>query len=140
MVLIGGGLVGCELAEFLVERRREVCVLEDGPVLGVGFAHPRRWRVLYELREHGVRLETGVRVLEIGSKSVRFERSSGDGSRSVEEIAADSVLLATGLVANRTLSEALGNAGVPIVEIGDGTGVGYIEGAIHSGFDAAARI
>ncbi len=140
VVLIGGGLVGCELAEFLVERRREVCVLEDGPVLGVGFAHPRRWRVLYELREHGVRLETGVRVLEIGSKSVRFERSSEDGSRSVEEIAADSVLLTTGLVANRTLSEALRNAGVPIVEIGDGMGVGYIEGAIHSGFDAAARI
>jgi 2,4-dienoyl-CoA reductase (NADPH2) len=140
IVIIGGDLVGCELAEFLVERRRQVSVLEEGPVLGVGFAHPRRWRVLYELREHGAQLETGVRVVEITAESVRFERTSEDGTRSTEEIAADNVLIATGLIPNRALAESIRSEGVPLVEIGDGTGVGYIEGAMHSGFDAAAQI
>lgn len=140
IVIIGGGLVGCELAEFLVERRRQVSVLEEGPVLGVGFAHPRRWRVLYELREHGTRLETGVRVVEITAQSVRFERRSEDGTPSTEEIAADNILIATGLIPNRALAESIRSEGVSLVEIGDGTGVGYIEGAIHDGFDAAAQI
>ncbi|MBW1886151.1 MAG: FAD-dependent oxidoreductase, partial [Deltaproteobacteria bacterium] len=128
IVIIGGGLVGCELAEFLVERHRQVSVLEEGPVLGVGFAHPRRWRVLYELREHGTRLETGARVVEITAQSVRFERRSEDGTPSTEEIAADNVLIATGLIPNHALAESIRSEGVSLVEIGDGTGVGYIEG------------
>ena len=140
VVVIGGGLVGCELAEFLIERGREVCVLEEGSVLGVGFAHPRRWRILYELREHGARLETEVRVLEIGSKTLRFERITTDGAQASEEIGADSVLFATGLVPNRALAKMLQSEQIPVVEIGDGTGVGYIEGAIHSGFDAAVHL
>ena len=137
VVLIGGGLVGCELAEFLLERGRSVCVLEEGDVLGVGFAHPRRWRVLFELREHGATLETGARVVEIGSKSVRFERVAEDGNGAVEEVEADSVLIATGLAPNDSLAEALRAEGLSVVEIGDGREIGYIEGAIHGGFDAA---
>lgn len=140
VVVIGGGLVGCELAEFLIEREREVCVLEEGSVMGVGLAHPRRWRVLYDLREHGARLETNVRVCEIGPKSLRFERITANGVSPGEEIAADSVLFATGLVPNRGLAEVLRAARVPVVEIGDGQGVGYIEGAIRSGFEAAAGL
>ncbi|MBJ19587.1 MAG: FAD-dependent oxidoreductase [bacterium] len=140
IVVIGGGLVGCELAEFLTDRGREVCVLEEGSVMGVGFAHPRRWRILYELREQGARLETDVRVCEIGPHSVRFERNAAEGAHAAEEIAADSVLFATGLVPNRSLAELLQSKGVPVIEIGDGMGVGYIEGAIHSAFDAAAHL
>jgi NADH dehydrogenase FAD-containing subunit len=115
-------------------------VLEEGSVLGVGFAHPRRWRILYELREHGVRLETDVRVREIGSNTLRFERITTDGVQAGEEIGADSVLFATGLVPNRALAKMLQSKQIPVVEIGDGTGVGYIEGAIHSGFDAAVQL
>jgi NADPH-dependent 2,4-dienoyl-CoA reductase/sulfur reductase-like enzyme len=140
VVVIGGGLVGCELAEFLTERGREVTILEEGPVLGADFAHPRRWRVLHELREHGVAMHTGSHALEIGAKSVRFERSGSEGPGTPEEVAADSVLIATGLVPNRRLAESLERDGHSVIEIGDARGVGYIEGAIHSGFDAAANI
>jgi hypothetical protein len=79
-------------------------------------------------------------VLEIGAKSVRFARTSDDGASDTQEVAADSVLIATGLVPNRVLAEALRGKGLAVVEIGDGQGVGYIEGAIHGGFEAAAQI
>jgi len=140
VTIVGGGLVGCELAEFLIERGREVTVLEEGPVLGAGFAHPRRWRVLYELRGHGARLETGARVVEIGAKEVRFEQMGADGATEARSVPADNVLLATGLVENRALAASLEGQGFDVREIGDGTGVGYIEGAIHGGYEAAEAV
>ena len=67
VVIIGGGLVGAELAEFLMERDRKVTVLEEGDKLALEMAHPRRWRVLGDLRDHGVALVTGARDIEIGA-------------------------------------------------------------------------
>ncbi|MGH8437365.1 MAG: FAD-dependent oxidoreductase, partial [Pseudomonas sp.] len=53
VTIVGGGLVGLELAEFLIERGRQVCVLESGSHLGRELAIVRRWRVLHGIREHG---------------------------------------------------------------------------------------
>ena len=39
VVIIGGGLVGAELAEFLMERDRKVTVLEEGDKLALEMAH-----------------------------------------------------------------------------------------------------
>jgi 2,4-dienoyl-CoA reductase (NADPH2) len=137
VVVVGGGLVGAELAEFLCERGREVVVLEEGPTLAKEMAHPRRWRVLHELRAHGVRLVANARVLEIGEKAVRFEVAAKEGAAALaEEVAADTVILATGLEPNPEPAQLLREAGVPVIEIGDATGVGYLEGAIHAGYRA----
>ncbi|MEN8160528.1 MAG: FAD-dependent oxidoreductase, partial [Myxococcota bacterium] len=135
LVVLGGGLVGVELAEFLVERGRDVTVLEAGDRLATEMAHPRRARVLEELRGHGARLEPKARVLEIGAETVRFEQAGAS-----EEVLADTVVVATGLVANPGPAAELGAAGLPVAEIGDATGVGYIEGAIHDGFRAAIAL
>jgi 2,4-dienoyl-CoA reductase (NADPH2) len=142
VAIIGGGLVGAELAEFLAERGREVTVIEEGPTLAKEMAHPRRWRALAELREHGVALHTRTRVLEIGEKSLSFETApaSRDGVPTRGEVAVDTVILAAGLEANPEPARRLREAGVPVIEIGDATGVGYIEGAVHSGYLAALEL
>jgi len=141
VAIVGGGLVGAELAEFLVERGREVVVIEEGPIIGLEMAHPRRWRVLYELREAGARLVTSARVREIGETTLCFESAAvSEGEPAVEEIRADTVILATGLAANPDPIEWLRTAGVPLVAIGDATGVGYLEGAIREGFHAAIEL
>jgi 2,4-dienoyl-CoA reductase (NADPH2) len=137
VAIIGGGLVGAELAEFLVERGREVIVLEEGPVVAAEMAHPRRWRVLHGLREAGVRLVTGARVEAIAADSLRFAVDAGDGKPAAEEVPADTVILARGLVANPEPVALLERAGVPVQTIGDANGVGYLEGAIRQGFEAA---
>ena len=142
VAIVGGGLVGCELAEFLCERGREVAVLEEGATLAAEMAHPRRWRVLHELRAHGVRLHARARALEIGEKAVRFEvapAKKGESARA-QEVAADTVILAAGLEPNPEPARLLREAGVPVLEIGDATGVGYIEGAVHSGFRAGCEV
>jgi 2,4-dienoyl-CoA reductase (NADPH2) len=132
VAIIGGGLVGVELAEFLCERGREVCVLEEGNTLAVEMALPRRWRALHGLREHGVALLTGVRVEEITDEGVVY--TAKDGARSSVPI--DTVILASGAGENRRLADALEGLGPEVHLLGDCCGVDYIEGAMMD----AARI
>jgi pyruvate/2-oxoglutarate dehydrogenase complex dihydrolipoamide dehydrogenase (E3) component len=138
IAVIGGGLVGAELAEFMAERGREVHVFEEGAVLALEMAHPRRWRVLHDLREAGVSLYPETRVLEIKDKTICFEPTSQD--KPAQEIAIDGVVIATGLIANSETVEILREAGLPVVVIGDAGGVGYLDGAIEDGFKAAIAL
>jgi 2,4-dienoyl-CoA reductase (NADPH2) len=137
VVVVGGGLVGLELAEFLAHRGRNVTILEEGPKFGLEMAHPRRWRVLDDLRTLGVELVADSRIGSIEPKTVEVDVPAADGSRLARSIAADTVILAIGLVANPEIAKELAEAGVPIREIGDVQGVGYLEGAIRDGFHAA---
>ncbi len=135
VAVLGGGLVGIELAEFLVDRGREVTVLEEGPTLAPEMAHPRRWRVLEDLRNHGATLLTDVVVDGIDDDAVRYR--VGDAPRSA---AVDNVVVATGLVADESVADTFRAAGFDPVVIGDCTGVGYIEGAMSDGFHAGLAV
>ncbi|MEM9467734.1 MAG: FAD-dependent oxidoreductase [Actinomycetota bacterium] len=132
-VIIGGGLVGAELAEFLIDRGREVTVLEEGDKLALEMAHPRRWRVLGDLRTHGASLHTGVRDVEIEADVVRW--TTDDGSATA---AADTVVIATLVDGDRSVADAFRAAGLDPIVIGDADGIGYLEGAIHAGWHTAA--
>jgi 2,4-dienoyl-CoA reductase (NADPH2) len=126
IVILGGGLVGLELAEFLSERGRSVAVVEEGAVFGTQMAPPRRWRVLHELRERGVSLHPSVRIQKIDDAGVHVENADGE----VQPLPADAVVLAIGTVANPALAESLTSAGREVHTLGDCDGVGYIEGAL----------
>lgn len=138
VAIIGGGLVGAELAEFMAERGREVSVFEEGPVLAKEMSHPRRWRVLHDLREAGVALHAETEVTAIGEGTIEF-RSKGSEA-DLQTLPADTVIIATGLVANPEGVEALRSAGVPLVVIGDANGTVYLDGAIEQGFMAAVEL
>ena len=136
VTIVGGGLVGIEMAEFLVERDREVTVLEAGPTMAVQMAHPRRWRVLADLREHGSTLITGAKITKITDEAVHYHLDDDVPLR----IETDSVVIATGLVGNPNLGQWKPVAGVEPSVIGDATGIGYIEGAMHEGFHAGLAV
>ena len=140
VVIIGGGLVGVELAEFLAERGRRVTVLEEGEVFASEMAHPRRWRALHELREMGAELLNPARVDRISEHDVEFTLSgAGDKAESLR-VEADSVIITLGLEPNPDLAASLETSGTPVIPVGDCTGVGYIEGAIREGFHAALTL
>tara|TARA_B100000700_G_C15044012_1_gene856895 strand:- start:1503 stop:3635 length:2133 start_codon:yes stop_codon:yes gene_type:complete len=125
IVVIGGDLVGLELAEFLVERGRTVKVLEPSSSLGPNLSIVRRSRVVHILREHGVELLTNVRIKEICDQEVIFKHEETEKS-----LQADQVIIALGTNANLELSDELKRLNVPLTSIGDCTSVGYIHGAI----------
>ena len=139
VAIIGGGLVGIELAEFLVERDRSVTVLDEGDVLATEMAHPRRWRVLTDLRDDGAQLVTGATVTRIDDGSVRYVVGDGDDAAEVS-VEVDSVVIATGLVADGRVADMFTAAGFEPTVIGDCRGVGYLEGAIREGFHAGVAV
>ncbi|WP_047276593.1 FAD-dependent oxidoreductase [Pseudomonas lundensis] len=132
VTIIGGGLVGLELAEFLIARGRQVCVLESGSHLGRELAIVRRWRVLHEIRTHGGELITGASVTSIDGGAVHYQLADGQPGTSP----ADSVVLAIGAQPDTRLLDALTHAGLPARSIGDCQNIGYIEGAIRAGHQA----
>jgi 2,4-dienoyl-CoA reductase-like NADH-dependent reductase (Old Yellow Enzyme family) len=128
VVVVGGGLVGLELAEFLLARGRDVTVLEESDKPGRELPIVRRWRVLEAVEAHG-KLHRQARVLEITAKEVLWQDAGGAMQRS----AADSVVLAVGAEADDSVARALGGCGVPLHMAGDCNGIGYIEQAMHEG-------
>jgi 2,4-dienoyl-CoA reductase (NADPH2) len=133
VAIIGGGLVGVELAEFLAERGREVTVIEEGEKFGIELSIVRRWRVLEDLEHLGVRMHSGTVVSAIGAGSLEVV---GDGGRST--IDADTVILASGAKGDLALARLSRELGFETHVAGDCDGVGYIEGAIR-GAHAVAR-
>ena len=126
-MIIGGELVGIELAEFLCERGRKVTVVDDSPRLGAGLTLVRRLRILAELREHGVALCRSVTDVQITEGQVAFTDEAGES----RQVPADQVIVARGAAGDSSQAEAFRGAGLQVHEIGDGTGVGYIEGAMR---------
>ncbi len=136
IVIIGGELVGLELAEFLMERGRTVAVVDDVPRFGKGLTIVRRMRILDELREHKVGLHSAAADIRIDAEGVRFTDKDG----TAREIAADHVIVAKGARGDPRLADELESAGIAVHLIGDATGVSYIEGAMRGAASAVAPI
>ena len=135
IIIIGGDLVGLELAEFLIERGRKVTVFEPSPSLGQNLSIVRRSRVVHLLKEHGAELLTNVNIKEISKKGVLYELAEDEH---LEE--SDQVIIALGTNSNLDLSNSLKNLGIPITSIGDCTSVGYIHGAIADAREATLNL
>jgi 2,4-dienoyl-CoA reductase (NADPH2) len=121
----GGGLVGLELAEYLVERRRKVTILEPGPSLGAELAIVRRARVLHMLNSHGVDIHRGASIVAIDKDKVRFEVDDEQHEASCKQ-----VIIAMGALPDNTLLLQLQNDAAQVHSIGDCRDVGYIDGAM----------
>ncbi|TDG13671.1 FAD-binding protein [Seongchinamella unica] len=127
VVIIGGGLVGLELAEYLVERGRKVSVVEPGPDLGAELAIVRRARVLHLLREQGVDIHRDSPIREITRDTVVFEHKGEPLS-----LPAKQVIIAMGAEGDSRLADALGPVDAQVHRIGDCQDISYIDGAILS--------
>jgi len=134
VVIVGGGLVGLELAEFLLARGREVTVLEGTDKPGRELPIVRRWRVLDVVEKHA-HLHRRAQVTSIAADAVLWTDAQGTEQRTE----ADSVVLAIGAAADDSVAQALASTGVPVDRIGDCREVGYIEGALREGHEAGRR-
>ncbi|WP_176593751.1 FAD-dependent oxidoreductase [Sphingobium sp. EM0848] len=135
IVIIGGELVGMELAEFLAQRGRQVTIIDQADRLGAGLQVVRRWRVLDELHHLGVTMLADVRDVEIGDHLVRYANPAGQ----LRTLAADHVIVAQGATGDTSLAETLAVAGFSVDVIGDAKGVGYIEGAMQDAAELARK-
>jgi NADPH-dependent 2,4-dienoyl-CoA reductase/sulfur reductase-like enzyme len=136
VVIIGGELVGLELAEFLHERGRQVTVVEEAPQFGRGLSPTRRSVMLEHMPDYGIALYERASGIAIGKDAVTFADAGGESI----EVPADTVIIAKGAEANTGLYDELKAAGIDAHMVGDCQGVGYIIGAVRNAADVAAKI
>lgn len=136
VIIIGGELVGLELAEFLNARGRNVTVIDEEHKLGVGLMLMRRLRILAELKDHGVILHRGSTAIRIETDQVCFRDADGN------EIAvrADHVIVARGAKGDTSQADLFRRAGLRVHEVGDCSGVGYIHGAMREALEVVDAV
>ena len=79
VVIIGGGIQGCELAEFLVKRGRKVTIVESADALGEGMISHLKLQLFWWFREKGVAMMTGVKPVAITAKGVTVLKNRATG-------------------------------------------------------------
>ncbi|MBA6413066.1 FAD-dependent oxidoreductase [Parahaliea sp. F7430] len=136
VVIIGGDLAAIELAEFLAARKRDVHLLEKGPLIAAEIGPKRRFEHEKRLEKLAVRINTRVNYSAITESGVEISLDNGD----IRLIPADSILLAGEPVADSTLYNELINAGFSCHAVGDVTGLGLIVKATAEGNAVAQRL
>jgi pyruvate/2-oxoglutarate dehydrogenase complex dihydrolipoamide dehydrogenase (E3) component len=135
VIIIGGELVGCETAEYLVDKGKKVTIVEILPsllikegVLGMLFQA--------RLSQKGVTMLAGVKHQEFNDNSLSLTTKDGDQ----ETIEADTIVIAAGATANNELWEALKDRVPEIHCVGDCVEPGNIYAAISGGYSIGRRI
>ena len=135
VVVIGGGLVGCEVACFLSVRGKKVTVIEQMESVGLDMGSSARRLALQELNENGVRILTKCLVKAINKNGVELDETS-----EMREIAADTIILAVGATSDREFLKAMESARTEVYAIGDCISPRRIVHAISHGFDLGYRL
>ncbi|MCK4362139.1 MAG: FAD-dependent oxidoreductase, partial [Dehalococcoidia bacterium] len=136
VAIIGGDMVACELAKFLVERGREVTILESSTDMAIEMSIGRRWNFMPRLREAGVAMLKNVDFEEITPRGVNITDSEGEK----QAIAADTVVLAGGMEPNKALLQQIEGKVPQIHLVGDCSELRLIHGAVEDGYRAALAI
>lgn len=135
VVVIGAGMVGCDVARFLSGKGRTVTLIEqrEEPATDIGPA-VRKFE-LEELRRSGVTLMTRAVARSITETGVLVD---SEGTSTV--IKADTVVLAAGSKSERALIEALESARMEVHVIGDSVVPRNIVQAMAQGFRVGCAV
>lgn len=135
IVMIGGGLVGCETGVHLARTGHQVTVVDSLIRLAHESCGRYRNSLMAELERQGIQGIVKSKCVEIRPNGVTIEHE--DGCR--EDIPADTVVYALGMVSNPTeeLEHALS---VPVYKIGDCVRPAKVAEAIKEGFFTAVSI
>jgi len=126
VTILGGDLAAIELAEFLVERKRNVTILSDQQDIAPEMSIPKRWRIMKDLRRNKVTLLNDVKYEEITREGVVIS----DYRQKKQIVKSDTVILAGSIMPDHSLYESLQKCFPEVYLIGDCADAGLLKGAI----------
>jgi 2,4-dienoyl-CoA reductase (NADPH2) len=136
VVIIGGGIQGCETAEFLIKRGRKVIIAETGGQVGMEIPMLQRILLLPWLAKKGATIQTGVTYQEVTDKGLVV--LDQEGHKLLLE--GDTVLVTLPLEPDPILWETLEGKAPEVHAIGDCKEPGLIIDAIAGGFTVGRAI
>ncbi len=139
VLMIGGGLVGCETALYLAKQGKSVTIVETMNELmstGHPVPHMNRAMLIDLLKYHKVKVITNHALLEVTDDGAviidkNFQRQS---------VPADTVAIAVGFESNRELYDKLRGKIVDLYVIGDALQASNVMHAIWSAYEVALNI
>lgn len=114
VLVVGGGMVGCECVEFLTEREHPVDMIEMKGVIGEDIVPEARKYIMANIEKHKVTQRVNARVGQFYADGVDYTDTVTGEAGSMRGY--DSVVLAMGYRSNNTLEEAV-KAVVPEVYV-----------------------
>ena len=138
VMVIGGGLVGCEMALDYAQDGKEVMVVEALPkILSAGILSPiPNGQMIPDLFEHHhVTVLEKHRLSAVENGKVILE---SDGQKKVLD--ADTVVIAVGFRPAPSMAQELQGCGAVVYEIGDGQKVSTILHAVWDGYEVGNNI
>jgi 2-enoate reductase len=130
VVIIGGGMVGCETGHYLAQQGKTVTIIEILKRMANDMFPMARRRLMDGLRSKKVTLLTSATCEEIKKNSVQVTTAEGKK----ETIRADTVIIAVGYKANERLCKALEGKVPKIYCIGDSSEPRRILEAVNEGY------
>jgi 2-enoate reductase len=141
VVIVGGGLVGCEMAFEYAREGKKVTLIEAlDSILSTGEPVPLPNSMMLKdlLAYHKVEILTGYKLDSVNAKGAVAVSTKGTGDK--KEIEADSVVIAIGFKALPSIAGELRENGIEVYEIGDGKKVGNIKTAVYDAYEIARSV
>jgi 2-enoate reductase len=136
IVIVGAGLVGCEMALFLKEKgKNNITLIDILPEIAYDVIYVAKPSLLGELEQKGIKGRPGLKLKEVTSTGIIVEDIKGN----TENIDANTVILATGLEADDNLYDNSQDKVNEIYKIGDCISPRKFIDAVHEAY-AIAKI
>lgn len=137
VLVVGGGMVGCETAAFLGEQQHDVTVIEFRDTVGADVIHEHRVFLMEDFENYDIKEITSAKVCKFFEDGVEYE--SPDGTRH-EARGYDSVILSMGFRNYNPFAEQLEELGKEVYVVGDATRARRALDATKEAFAAAMQI
>jgi NADPH-dependent 2,4-dienoyl-CoA reductase/sulfur reductase-like enzyme len=135
LVILGGGLVGCELAIYMAGLGRKVTVLEMAPAPNFGWNLLQGQSIRIEFDKLGIELKVNTKVKAVEDGAVLAEGPEGE-----TRFEADTVVSALGMVPLREEAAALALTAPEFYQLGDCLDVKNIYAATNMAYQIARDI
>ena len=143
IVIIGGGSVGCEVADFLAPtlndrfpRNRRITLLEMAPEIMMTEGGVVRSKLAMRMMEKGIKIETKAQVSSVTEDTITYVKEGVEYT--IKD--ADTLVFANGYHIESTMEDMLKEAGVSYQLLGDGAKVGNIKDAISGAYEIARNL
>lgn len=138
IVIVGGGLVGCEIAFGYAKEGKQVAIVEAlDEILKLNNVPGMNKAMLLDAFEHyGTKIFTNTKLAAVCDEGAVLELP--DDTKTTLET--DTVILSIGYRPVPSLREALAGLNVPVIEIGDGRQVGNILTCVKDAWEAVRKL
>ena len=130
VVIIGGGIQGCELAEFLVKRDRKVTIVDTEKTLGNDLVELRKFHLFRWFTKKGVVMMPEVKYEEITDRGLEITDKEGKK----QTLEADTIIPVLPMAPNQKLLKDLEGKVSEIYAVGDCREPHLILEAVADGF------